>query len=184
MSHAIPPRKSNGSVSASCRTSHMAPPSPPHDAVACVNRPMNTCSLRQSGTLAPTSIISDSTATFTDVMGGTLDQWRNRTNPPDRLLSPCTRHSQVQAFISPDPCPSPSVLHHPIMSQRSPVPPYVYPAQAPNYQSYAYPAPNYQSYVYPTPAPNYQSYVYPAPAPNFQSVQAPTSNTSSPPTAS
>ena len=99
-------------------------------------------------------------------------------------MSPCPRHLKVQALLSPDRRASPPVLHHPIMSQRSQVPPSVYPAQAPNYQPYAYPAPSCQSYVYPTPAPNYQSSVYPAPAPNYRSVRAPTSTTSSPPAAS
>ena len=150
----IPPRKSNGSASASCRTSHMAPPSPPHDAVACVNRPMNTCSLRQSGTLAPTPVISDSTATFTDVMGGTLDQWRNRTNPPDRLLSPCTRQSRVQVSTCPDLRPSPSVVHRPTMSHL--------PAHPVN----AIPNLNVQ------------------PPPTSQSFQAPPTNTSCPPAVS
>ena len=145
--------------SVSRRASHMIPSPAPHGVVVRINQPMNTCSLLQSGTMAPTPD-SESTASFTDKMGGTMDRRRDRTNPPDRLLSPCTRHSQVQAFIRPDPRPSPSVLHHPIMSQRSPVPPYLYPAQAPNYQPY----------VYPTQAPNYQSYVYSAPAPNYQSV--------------
>ena len=126
MSHAIPPRKSVGfdpvNVLVSNRISHMAPSASSHDVVDCINRPLNACSLRQPGTMAPTPR-SDSTASFTDEMSGTMDRRRDRTNPPDRLLSPCTRHSQDQAFIDPDSRLLPSVLHRPIMSLRSEVPP-------------------------------------------------------------
>ena len=87
--------------SVSKRASHIIPSRVPHGVVVCIDQPMRTCSPRQSGILAPTPD-SESTASFTDEMGGTMDRRRDRTNPPDRLMSPCTRHSRVQALLSPD----------------------------------------------------------------------------------
>ena len=139
--------------SVSKRASHIIPSRVPHGVVVCIDQPMRTCSLRQSGTLAPTPD-SESTASFTDKMGGTMDRRRDRTNPPDRLLSPCTRQSRVQVSTCPDLRPSPSVVHRPTMSHL--------PAHPVN----AIPNLNVQ------------------PPPTSQSFQAPPTNTSCPPAVS
>ena len=57
------------------RASHIIPSRVPHGVVVCIDQPMRTCSLRQSGILAPTPA-SESTASFTDEMGGTMDRLR------------------------------------------------------------------------------------------------------------
>ena len=64
--------------SVSSHASHMTPSPAPHGVVVHINQPMNTCSFRQSGILDPTPEL-ESTASFTDEMGGTLDRRRDRT---------------------------------------------------------------------------------------------------------